>query len=107
MRVLARRSRIGAWLGERGPRTRPLWAGRRGRLTDSGITQVVLAVGDDAGITGLRPHLSAVPSPPASVKAAPTHPSPGLARSLVLDTSARYFRAGPAETAVPATMIGR
>jgi hypothetical protein len=34
----------------------PIWTGQRGPLTISGITQVVLAAGDDVGIPGLRPH---------------------------------------------------
>jgi integrase/recombinase XerC len=77
----------------------PLWTGQRG-LTDSGITQVVLAAGDDTRVTGLRPHrlrhtfatrLRQGGADPAQVQALLGHAS--------LDTSARYFRAGPAETA--------
>jgi|GEM_PF-3545457 len=45
-----------AWSDERGTHDGPARTGQRGRMTDSGITQVVLAVGDDAGIPGLRPH---------------------------------------------------
>jgi integrase/recombinase XerC len=94
------RTRLAAWLDERGRESGPLWTGQRGALTDSGITQVVLAVGDDAGITGLRPHrlrhtfatrLRQGGADPAQVQALLGHAS--------LDTSARYFRAGPAETA--------
>jgi integrase len=44
-----------AWLGERGREPGPLWTGQRGVLTDSG-NPGVLAVGDEARITGLRPH---------------------------------------------------
>jgi integrase len=34
-----------------------LWLGRRGRLTDSGILQVVEKLGRAAGIRGLHPHV--------------------------------------------------
>jgi integrase len=40
---------------KRGNQPGPLWPGQRGRLTISGITQVVRAVGADGGIDGLRP----------------------------------------------------
>lgn len=50
------RTRISAWLDSRGRHPGPLWIGRRGALTISGIVQVVLAVGDDAKLPGLRPH---------------------------------------------------
>lgn len=50
------RERLSAWIRERGTAPGPLWTGQRGPLTISGITQVVLAVGDDAGLPGLRPH---------------------------------------------------
>ena len=50
------RQALAAWSDERGTHDGPAWTGQRGRMTDSGITQVVLAVGDDAGIPGLRPH---------------------------------------------------
>jgi integrase len=55
---LARRARdlVSAWLDVRGRHPGPIWTGQRGPLTISGITQVVLAAGDDAGIPGLRPH---------------------------------------------------
>jgi integrase/recombinase XerC len=94
------RTRLSAWIDERGREPGPLWIGQRGALTDSGITQVVLAVGEDARITGLRPHrlrhtfatrLRQGGADPAQVQALLGHAS--------LDTSARYFRAGPAETA--------
>ncbi|MCX0275605.1 tyrosine-type recombinase/integrase [Nocardia zapadnayensis] len=94
------RTHIVAWLDERGREPGPLWTGQRGRLTDSGITQVVLAVGRDARITGLRPHrlrhtfatrLRQGGADPAQIQAVLGHTS--------LDTAARYFRAGPAETA--------
>jgi integrase/recombinase XerC len=66
----------------------------------SGITQVVLAVGADAGIPGLRPYrcrhtfatrLRQGGADPAQVQALLGHAS--------IDTAARYFRAGSAENA--------
>jgi integrase len=50
------RERVSAWLLERGRKPGPLWLGQRGPLSISGVTQVVLAVGRQAGIAGLRPH---------------------------------------------------
>jgi integrase/recombinase XerC len=50
------RKLVSAWLDVRGRHPGPAWTGQRGPLTDSGITQVVLAVGAAAGIPGLRPH---------------------------------------------------
>jgi integrase len=50
------RELVSAWLGVRGRHPGPVWDGQRGSLTVSGITQVVLAAGADAGIPGLRPH---------------------------------------------------
>jgi integrase len=94
------REPLAAWLRERGNQPGPLWIGQRGWLTISGITQVVLAVGEDAGVDGLRPHrlrhtyatrLRQGGADVAQVQALLGHAS--------LDTAARYFRAGPAETA--------
>jgi hypothetical protein len=94
------RTRIAAWLDHRGRQPGPLWIGQRGPLTNSGLTQVVLAVGRAAGIKGLRPHrlrqtfatrLHQGGANPAQVQALLGHAS--------LDTSARYFRAGSAENA--------
>ncbi|MGP3961696.1 tyrosine-type recombinase/integrase [Nonomuraea sp. 3N208] len=94
------RERLSAWLLQRGHEPGPLWTGQRGPLTISGITQVVLATGDSAGITGLRPHdlrhtyatrLREDGADPAQIQALLGH-----AR---LDTTARYFRAGAAELA--------
>lgn len=94
------RERITAWLNKRGITAGPLWLGQRGSLTISGITQVVLAAGANAGIQGLRPHrlrhsyatrLRQGGADVAQVQALLGHAS--------LNTSARYFRAGPAETA--------
>jgi integrase len=93
------RDRISAWLDERGRHPGPLWPGQRGPLTTSGIVQVVLATGADAGIPGLRPHrcrhtyatrLRQGGADVAQVQALLGHAS--------LDTAARYFRAGTAET---------
>ena len=42
------RTRLSAWLDERGREPGPLWDGQRGILTVSGIVQVVLAVGEAA-----------------------------------------------------------
>ena len=84
----------------RGRHPGPVWTGQRGPLTISGITQVVLAAGADAGIKGLRPHrarhtfatrLRQGGADPAQVQALLGHAS--------LDTAARYFRAGSAENA--------
>lgn len=99
---LARRGRelVSAWLDVRGRHPGPAWIGQRGPLTDSGITQVVLAAGDDADIPGLRPHrcrhtfatrLRQGGADPAQVQALLGHAS--------IDTSARYFRSGSAENA--------
>ena len=69
-------------------------------LTISGITQVVLAVGEDTGIPGLRPHrlrhtyatrLRQGGADPAQVQA--------LLGQASIETAARYFRAGNAEQA--------
>ncbi|MFR9774314.1 hypothetical protein [Nocardia sp. SC052] len=48
------RDRLSACIEIRGDRPGPPWTGQRGRLTISGITQVVLAVGADAGIEARR-----------------------------------------------------
>jgi integrase len=94
------RQRLAAWIEVRGNQSGPLWIGQRGRLTISGITQVVLAVGDDAGLPGLRPHilrhtygtrLRQGGADVAQVQALLNHAS--------IETSARYFRAGTAEQA--------
>lgn len=94
------RDRLTAWIRHRGGEPGPLWIGQRGRLTTSGITQIVLAVGSDAHLSGLRPHrlrhtyatrLRQGGADPAQVQALLGHAS--------LDTTARYFRAGAAEQA--------
>ena len=99
---LSRRARelASAWLDMRGRDPGPAWTGQRGPLTISGITQVVLAAGTDAGIPGLRPHrcrhtfatrLRQGGADPAQVQAMLGHAS--------IDTAARYFRSGSAENA--------
>ena len=94
------RQRVSTWLLERGNEPGPLWVGQRGRLSVSGITQVVLAAGADAGLDGLRPHklrhtyatrLRQGSADPAQIQALLGHAS--------LETTARYFRAGAAEQA--------
>ena len=99
---LSRRARelVSAWLDVRGRHPGPAWTGQRGPLTISGITQVVLAAGADAGIPGLRPHrcrhtfatrLRQGGADPAQVQALLGH--------AFIDTAARYFRSGSAENA--------
>jgi len=94
------RERISAWITMRGNHPGPLWIGQRGRLTISGITQVVLAVGQDAGLPDLRPRrlrhtyatrLRQGGADITQVRALLGHAS--------VETSARYFRAETAETA--------
>lgn len=50
------REKVSVWLARRGNHPGPLWTGQRGPLSISGIAQVVLAVGEDAKLPGLRPH---------------------------------------------------
>ncbi|RSN53331.1 tyrosine-type recombinase/integrase, partial [Actinomadura sp. WAC 06369] len=94
------RTRLTAWLDERGRHDGPLWAGQRGPLTVSGIVQAILTAGAAAGIHGLRPHrlrhtfatrLREGGADPAQIQALLGHAS--------LDTTARYFRSGTAEQA--------
>lgn len=94
------RKALSGWLHERGSDPGPLWSGQRGALTSSGITQVVLAVGDDAGLPGLRPHrlrhtyatrLRQGDADQAVIQGLLGHTDPA--------TTARYFRAGHAEKA--------
>lgn len=94
------RERVTAWLDERGRHPGPLWLGQRGTLTVSGIVQVVLAAGEDAGLPGLRPHrcrhtyatrLRQGGADPAQVQA--------LLGLASIETAARYFRAGQTEQA--------
>lgn len=95
----ARRS-VGAWLDVRGRHDGPLWTGQRGPLTVSGVTKVVLAVGAAAGLDGLRPHrlrhTYATRLREAGLDAAQIQ---ALLGHALLETTARYFRAGAGEIA--------
>jgi hypothetical protein len=62
--------RISTWLDIRGRHPGPLWTGQRGQLTISGIVQVILSIGQAAGLPGLRPHRLRH----TYAKAAPTSP---------------------------------
>jgi integrase/recombinase XerC len=77
-----------------------LWTGQRGPLSISGITQAVLAVGEDAGIPGLRPHRLRH-TYGTRLRQGGADVAQGQARlgHASLDTAGRYFRAGAAETA--------
>ena len=94
------RKLVSAWLDVRGRHLGPAWTGQRGPLTESGLTQVVLAAGNDAKIPGLRPHrcrhtfatrLREGGADSAQIQAMLGHAS--------IHTSARYFGSGPAENA--------
>ena len=94
------RDRLTAWLDERGRNPGPLWPGQRGPLTISGIVQVVLATGDDAGIPGLRPHRCRYT---AATRLRQGGADPAQVQALLglasVETAARYFRAGKDEQA--------
>lgn len=77
-----------------------LWIGQRGPMGVDGITKVVLAVGHDAGVAGLRPHrlrhtyatrLREGGADPAQIQALLGH--------AAIESAARYFRASDAEVA--------
>lgn len=100
------RERVTAWLAERdriltGKSTGDwLWIGQRGRLTESGLTKLVAAVGRDAGIKGLTPHdlrhtyatrLREDGHDPAQIQKLMGH--------ALVETTARYFRASDEEVA--------
>ncbi|MER6816453.1 tyrosine-type recombinase/integrase [Spirillospora sp. NPDC000708] len=96
----AARAAVLDYLAERGREDGPLWLGQRGPLGISGITAVVLAVGEAAGLSGLRPHrlrhtygtrLRRGGADPAQVQYLLGHAS--------VATSGRYFRAGQSEVA--------
>ena len=100
------RERLSAWILERGREPGRLFLGQRGPLSISGITQVVLAVGADAGLPGLRPHrlrhtyatrLRQGGADPAQIQALLGHAS--------IETSSRYFRAGRAEQAAVVAQV--
>lgn len=108
------RERVTAWLAER-DRTvagkagnellvkafgQWLWIGQRGRLTQSGLTKLVAAIGREAGIEGLTPHdlrhtyatrLREDGLDPAQIQKLMGHSS--------VQTTARYFRASDDEVA--------
>ncbi|WP_406314574.1 tyrosine-type recombinase/integrase [Streptosporangium sp. NBC_01639] len=108
---LPARERLAAWLLARAELlvARPalaeavgegLWTGQRGRLTVDGVTDVVRAVGTAAGLPRLRPHrlrhtyatrLREAGADHAQIQALLGHTS--------IETTARYFRASPAEVA--------
>jgi site-specific recombinase XerD len=95
------RAVLTGWLDLGGRHPGPLWISQRSqRLSISGITQVVLAVGADASLEGLRPHrlrhTYATRLRQAGVDVAQVQALMGHAS---LDTAGRYFRAGPAELA--------
>lgn len=97
------RDRVRDWLEVRGHKEGPLWTGQRGRLSISGITQVVLAVGIDTAITelrALRPHRL---RHTFATRLRQSGVDPAVIQSLLghasLDTTGRYFRAGAAELA--------
>jgi len=99
------RDRISAWLHHRGNQPGALWTGQRGALSTSGVTQVVLAVGEDAGLQGLRPHrLRHTYATRLRQGGADIAHVQALLGHALLDTSARYFRA---DTAEQATIIER
>jgi integrase len=86
------RDRISAWNRQRGTDPGRLFTGQRGPLSVSGITQVVLAVGQAAKLPGLRPHrlrhtyatrLRQGGADPAQVQALLGHGS--------IEVTARYF----------------
>jgi integrase len=92
------RERIAAWLAECGNHPGRLWLGQRDPLSVSGVTQVVLAVGHQAGVPGLRPHrlhhtyairLRQGAADPAQIQA--------LLGDASVETAGRYFRAGASE----------
>jgi integrase len=89
------RDRVSAYRQVRGRAPGPFWNGQRGPLTVSGITQVVLAVGADAGIKDLRPHrlrdTYATRLRQGGADQAQIQAQLGHAR---LETSGKYFRAG-------------
>lgn len=65
----------------------------------SGLTQVVLAVGTAARITGLRPHrLRRTGATRLRHSGAASAQIQAILGHVSLDTSARFFRAGTAET---------
>ena len=94
------RQRLADWLLLRGNEDGPVWVGQRGPLTTSGITQVVLATGDDADLPGLRPHrLRHTYATRLRQGGADVAQIQTLLGHASLETAGRYFRAGSAEQA--------
>lgn len=94
------RKALRAWLDDRGRDPGPLWLGQRGRLTVSGITQAILAVGVDADLPGLRPHrLRHTYATRLRQGGADAAQIQALLGHALVETSARYFRAGAKEQA--------
>lgn len=94
------RTRLAAWLRERGADPGPLWTGQRGPLSISGLTQAVLAAGADARMPGLRPHrLRHTYATRLRQDGADAAQIQALLGHAAAETTARYFRAGAAETA--------
>lgn len=92
------RRRLTEWLDVRGRHPGPLWTGQRGQLTVSGLTQIVLGVGRDAGIPGLRPHqLRHTYATRMRQSGADVATIQALLGHASVNTSARYFRAGEQE----------
>jgi integrase len=102
------RQRITAWIDHRGTDPGPLWTGQRGPLSISGITQVVLLVGADAGVKGQRPHrLRHTYATRLQVGGADPSQIQALLGHATLETAGRYFRAGPAEQAAVVDRVFR
>ena len=79
-----------------------LWAGQRGRLSVDGVTDVVRAVGKDAGLPGLRPHRlrHTYATRLREAEADADHAQiQALLRQASIKTTARYFRASATEVA--------
>ncbi|WP_406312212.1 tyrosine-type recombinase/integrase [Streptosporangium sp. NBC_01639] len=77
-----------------------LWSGQRGRLTVDGVTDVVRATGQAAGLPGLRPHRLRHTYATRLREAGADHAQiQALLGQASIESTARYFRASPAEVA--------